>query len=171
MIGDPGLFEVMEGRGLLSLHDLIGRAVRVKVAVVTEDPFESGRRAALNLGHTFGHAFETLSGYRLRHGEAVSIGLVAATRLAARLDLCEPALVERVESALARLGLPVRAPGFAPEQVLAAMGTDKKRAGGRLRFVLPRAIGDVDLFGEAPEQQVLAVLAELAGPAKASALC
>ena len=159
MIGDPGLFEVMEGREVLPLSELVARAVRVKVAVVQEDPFEQGRRAALNLGHTFGHAFETLSGYRLRHGEAVSIGLAAATRLAARLALCEPALVERVESALDRLGLPVRAPGFAPEQIMAAMGADKKRVGRRLRFVLPRAIGDVDVFDHVEASDIVQTLA------------
>ena len=181
MIGDPGLFEAMEGRRgevpspippraptpegggtpPLPLGDMIARAVRVKVAVVEADPFEQGRRAALNLGHTFGHAFETLSGYQLRHGEAVSIGLAAATRLAARLDLCEPDLVARVESLLGRLGLPLRAGGFTPEQVMAAMATDKKRVGSRLRFVLPRAIGDVDLFDDVAPAAVLAVLAEL----------
>jgi 3-dehydroquinate synthase len=181
MIGDPGLFEAMEGRRgevsspssaraptpegggtpPLPLADMIARAVRVKVAVVQADPFEQGRRAALNLGHTFGHAFETLSGYQLRHGEAVSIGLAAAARLAARLDLCEPELVERVESLLGRLGLPIRTDGFAPEQVLAAMATDKKRAGSRLRFVLPRALGDVDVFDDVPDDDVLAVLHEL----------
>jgi 3-dehydroquinate synthetase len=91
----------------------------------------------------------------------VSIGLVAATRLAARLELCELDLVGRVEALLGRLGLPIRAPGFAPPQVLAAMGADKKRVGNRLRFVLPRAIGDVDVFDDVPEQAVLAVLMEL----------
>jgi shikimate kinase / 3-dehydroquinate synthase len=162
MIGDPGLFEVMEGRGMLSLGQLVARAVQVKVAVVQEDPFEQGRRAVLNLGHTFGHAYETLSGYGLRHGEAVSIGLVAATRLAARLELCDPALLQRVESLLVRLDLPTRAPSFDSSQVLAAMATDKKRIGSRLRFILPRAIGDVDVFGGVSDDLVLAVLAEMA---------
>ena len=162
MIGDPGLFEALEGSGMLSLGQLVARAVRVKAAVVQEDPFEQGRRAVLNLGHTFGHAYETLSGYRLRHGEAVSIGLAGATRLAARLALCDAGLVERVESLLGRLDLPTRAPGFDPRQVLAAMATDKKRVGRRLRFILPRAIGDVDVFGGVPDDLVLAVLAEMA---------
>ncbi len=162
MIGDPGLFEVMEGHGVLALGELVARAVRVKVAVVEADPFEQGRRAALNLGHTFGHAYEMLSGYQLRHGEAVGIGLLAATRLAARLELCEPPLALRVENLLNRLGLPTRAPGYTPQQVMAAMATDKKRVGSRLRFVLPRAIGDVDLFGDVPDEAVLAVLAEMA---------
>ncbi len=163
MIGDPGLFETLEGRGVLSLDELVARAVQVKATVVQEDPLEQGRRAVLNLGHTFGHAFETLSGYRLRHGEAVAVGLAGATRLAGRLGLCDPALTPRIETLLDRLGLPIRAPGYDPEQVLAAMSVDKKRVAGRLRFILPRAVGDVDLFDDVPAQQVLAVLAELAG--------
>lgn len=164
MIGDPTLFEIMEGRGVLTLSELVARAVRVKVAVVQEDPFEQGRRAVLNLGHTFGHAFETLSGYELRHGEGVSIGLAAATRLAARLGVCEPSLVGRVEGLLDRLGLPIRAQGYAPEQVMAAMATDKKRTGRRLRFVLPRAIGDVDVFDKVETSDLVQTLEDVTRP-------
>lgn len=169
MIGDPGLFAWMEGRqaevaerGSWGLAEMIAAAVRVKVAVVEADPFEQGRRAVLNLGHTFGHALEALSGYGMRHGEAVAIGLAAATRLAARLQVCEPGLVERVERLLQRLDLPIRAAGgYAPEQVLAAMATDKKRLNGRLRFVLPRAIGDVDVFDAVPVEAVRATWEEI----------
>ena len=153
MIGDPALFAAMEGAAgapRLTLVELIQRAVQVKVDVVEADPFEEGRRAVLNLGHTFGHALEQVSGYHLRHGEAVSVGLAAATRLAGRLGLCDSALAARVESLLARLGLPVRAPGFAAADVMAAMSTDKKRSGARLRFVLPREIGQVEIVEETP---------------------
>ncbi len=167
MIGDPGLFAVLEGRAPApGLGELIARAVRVKVAVVEEDPFEGGRRAVLNLGHTFGHALELLSGYRMRHGEAVGLGIALATRLAAATGTCEPGLVRRVEELLERLELPTRGEGFAPEEVVAAMGTDKKRAGGRLRFVVPRAIGDVELRDDVPTEAVLAVLAEAVGNQK-----
>ena len=106
IIGAPELFEALEGKNEAippALAELIADAVRVKVAVVEEDPFESGRRAVLNLGHTFGHAIEIVSGYRTRHGEGVAIGLAAATRLAARRGLCDPALVRRVEGLLERL--------------------------------------------------------------------
>jgi 3-dehydroquinate synthase len=163
MIGAPALFEALEGRDgtpPLALAELIAAAVRVKVAVVEEDPFERGRRAVLNLGHTFGHAVEVVSGYRIRHGEGVAIGLVAATRLAARTRLCDPELVVRVVSLLERLELPTGAPGLAPEQIVAAMATDKKRAGGRLRFVLPRSLGDVDVFDDVAIEDVSAVLTE-----------
>ncbi|MCS6844699.1 MAG: hypothetical protein NZ528_10335, partial [Caldilineales bacterium] len=164
-------FAWMEGRQLdgaeplrWGLTEMIAAAVRVKVAIVEEDPLEQGRRAVLNLGHTFGHALEALSNYRMRHGEAVAVGLAAATRLAARLHVCEAELVDRVERLLERLALPTRIEaGYAPEQVLAAMATDKKRLSGRLRFVLPRAIGDVDIFDDVPAEAVLAVLGELSG--------
>ncbi len=161
IIGAPELFEALEGKDEAippALAELIAEAVRVKVAVVEEDPFESGRRAVLNLGHTFGHAIEIVSGYRTRHGEGVAIGLAAATRLAARRGLCDPALVRRVEGVLERLDLPTRAVGLSPEAIVAAMATDKKRAGSRLRFVLPRAIGDVDVFDDVASEEVLAVL-------------
>ena len=133
----------------------------MKAAIVQEDPYEQGRRAALNLGHTFGHALELLSGYALSHGEGVSIGLVAAARLSARLGLCAPDLASRVESVLLRLDLPVRYQGYSPEQVLQAMATDKKRRGRRLRFVLPQAVGDVLVADDVQRDDVVAVLGTL----------
>ena len=158
IIADQGLFEVMEGRAVLSLSELVQRAVQVKVDVVQQDPFEQGRRAVLNLGHTFGHALETLSHYELRHGEAVSIGLVLAAQLSAHLGLCSESLVVRVSDALKRLGLPIAPPRVAPQEILAAMQTDKKRTGNHLRFVLPRTIGDVTLVDGVASADVLAVL-------------
>ena len=83
----------------------------MKVRVVSEDPYERGRRATLNLGHTIGHGVESASGYRLRHGEAIAVGLVAEARLAAEVGLAEPALAEALRDVLTRSGLPVDAPG------------------------------------------------------------
>jgi 3-dehydroquinate synthetase len=131
------------------------------VAVVEEDPYERGRRAILNLGHTFGHALELLSDYALPHGASVSVGIVAATRLSARLGLCDPALVPRVEGLLARLGLPTAYRNHTPDQVWGAMAMDKKRQGKRLRFVLPRAVGDVLVTDEVKQTDVLDVLRSL----------
>lgn len=164
IIGAPKLFEALEGEQDAAppdLAQLIADAVRVKVAVVEEDPFERGRRAVLNLGHTFGHAIEIVSGYRVRHGEGVALGLAAATRLAARKGLCDPTLVARVERLLERLELPTRLDGLPAEQIVSAMATDKKRAGSRLRFVLPRALGDVGVIEDVAREDVLAVLKEL----------
>ncbi len=97
----------------------------------------------MNLGHTFGHALELVSEYTLRHGEAVAIGMVAAAGMAAELGRCEPSLAERLTQLLERLGLPIAAPGYDVDAVLAAMGHDKKRAGKKLRFVIPQNLGDV----------------------------
>ena len=93
-----------------ALQRLIAEAIRVKRDVVEEDPFEEGVRATLNLGHTFAHAIEQVSGYSVRHGEAVAIGLVAAAHLSATLGYCDPGLQERIERMLSHLGLPTRIP-------------------------------------------------------------
>jgi len=158
IIAEPVLFAELE-RGPARLSpDQLARAVRVKVQVVQEDPFEQGRRGVLNLGHTFAHAFERLAGFEMRHGEAVAIGLVCAARLAALVGLCSGQTVERVAALVAQTGLPVEPPAFAPEEVWAAMFTDKKRQGNTVRFVLPRAIGDVDIFSHITRADVLKTL-------------
>jgi shikimate kinase/3-dehydroquinate synthase len=161
VIGDPLLFERME-TGQLDLAWLIRQAVAVKVAVVEADPFEQGRRAVLNLGHTFGHAFEVLSDYQLRHGEAIAMGTVVAARLAVELGRCPADVARRIVALLAHLGLPTAAPGYEPEAVWTAMTADKKKQGSRLRFVLPLDIGRVDVFDDVPREAVLAALDSLA---------
>jgi 3-dehydroquinate synthetase len=161
VIGSPSLFERLEERGdEPSLH-VITEAIRVKVAIVEEDPYESGRRAVLNLGHTFGHALEVLSGFELRHGEAVSIGMVAAARMANALGLCDEKVEGRLAALLQRFGLPTHYEGYKPREVWEAMATDKKKQGKRLRFVLPRAIGQVVVTDEVPEATVLEILEKL----------
>ncbi len=160
IIGAPDLFTHLERQGYEPLAWVIRRAIEVKRDVVQEDPFEAGRRAVLNLGHTFGHALEALSSYTLLHGFAVSIGMAVATRLAVRLRLAEEDLLRRVESTFSRYGLPVRYTGYTPEEVWQAMGTDKKRRGGQLRFVLPRAIGDVVVTADVPKEAVIQTLRE-----------
>jgi shikimate kinase/3-dehydroquinate synthase len=144
------LFEKLEaGNGRSEIGDWLARAVQVKVDAVTRDPFEQGERAKLNLGHTFGHALEKLSHFDMRHGDAVAIGLLCAVRLAMRLDLCDASLVTRVDQLLRAIGLPTRVPqSLASKAILDAMLTDKKRANGRLRFVLPRAMGDVVILDD-----------------------
>ena len=157
VIADPELFALL-AEGQYDLAEVIERSIRVKIAVVEEDPYERGRRAVLNLGHTFGHAFEKLSDFRLRHGEVVAIGMVLAARLSARRGLATPALVERLEACLRTLGLPVRPPAQAPDEVIQAMQADKKRQAGRLRFVLPVAMGDVRVYDDVSEDELRAVL-------------
>ncbi len=155
IIADPALFAAIEGPSDPDPRWLVERAVQVKIDVVEEDPYETGRRAVLNLGHTFAHAFELLSGYRLAHGLAVSVGMAAAAHLAELHGSCTEHTRRRILGALERRGLPTTFGGHAPETVYEAMGSDKKRRGARLRFVLPRDVGDVVLDDAVPREQVL----------------
>ena len=150
VIGAPDLFQELEEYGPTSLKHLVSAAVRVKVQIVEEDPFEQGQRALLNLGHTFGHALELVSEFSLRHGEAVAVGMVAAARMAVNLGRCDPNLADRITRLLDRVGLPTYLPSaeFDIDAVVAAMGHDKKRAGKTLRFVIPQALGDVVLIDD-----------------------
>ncbi len=143
-----------------TLTEIIADAVRVKARIVERDPFELGDRAWLNLGHTFGHALELLSGFTLRHGDGVSLGTIAAAELSAALGACDAALPARIRAAVERLGLPAHHE-FDPVAALAAMGTDKKRRGRLLRFILIRRIGDVFVADDAPEDEVVKALGKI----------
>ena len=105
----------------------------------------------------FGHAFENLSHYELRHGEAVAMGLVAASRLSERLELCDPSLTVRTRNLLQRLHLPTSYSQFAAAAALDVMLTDKKKEQGKIRFVLPVELGKVIIRGDIPREQVMAV--------------
>jgi 3-dehydroquinate synthase len=162
MIAAPDLFTRLETQGAEPLDWVVERAIAVKVDIIQEDPFEKSRRAVLNLGHTFGHAFEAVANFQLRHGDAVGIGLVAAVRTAILLGICSPSVEGRVISVLRRFDIPARFDGFAPETIRAAMNTDKKRRSGQLRFILPQAIGSVVIRDDVPEGVITRVLASLA---------
>jgi 3-dehydroquinate synthetase len=149
MLGVPEVFAALCSGPPADLEPLVAAAIRCKMELVAADAFdEHGLRARLNLGHTFGHALEAASGFRLAHGLAVGVGLLAASRMSAALGLCSPDLPQRVRAALDALGLPAAIAGCDPGRVMAAMRADKKRSSGRLRFVLPTAIGEVRLVGE-----------------------
>jgi shikimate kinase/3-dehydroquinate synthase len=166
LIGDATLFELLESQaGQIQRRDpeivaqLVERSVRVKAAIVSRDAHESGLRAVLNLGHTVGHALEACAGYgRLTHGEAVSLGLVAALRIGSQLDLTPPSLADRAIALLAKLGLPVDLSKQPLEQAAQLIGHDKKRAGSTLRFVIARGVGQVELVS-LPLEQVSALAA------------
>lgn len=145
------------------LRHVVARSCRLKADVVEQDEFErTGLRSVLNYGHTFAHAFEALCGYgELLHGEAVSIGMDYACRLAERLGRVPAALTARQTALLESLGLPTRLPAAVslnPSDVLDRMRLDKKNAAGRLRFVLPTRLGHVELIDNVPESEVLSVL-------------
>jgi len=165
---DAALFAFLERHleDLLALDAAaLGRAVgdccRIKAAIVAEDEREGGgRRSLLNLGHTFGHALETVTGYeRYRHGEAVGWGIVRAARLAALLGVCPPEDAARQEALLRRAGLPVDDPATDPEAMLEAMALDKKAEGGKMRFVLTEKIGSANLYADIPRELLEGVLA------------
>lgn len=167
VILDADLFEYLEAnvRGLLDrdhavLGEVVSRCCRLKAEVVEKDEREeSGLRAVLNYGHTFGHAIETLSGYgQFLHGEAVSIGMLCASRLAERLGRVDAQFTARQEKLLATLDLPTEFPDLDPEEVVQAMMHDKKVEHGRLRFVLPARMGLVELVGDVDADAVRAAL-------------
>ncbi len=144
-----------------ALATAIADSVRVKAAIVERDPLERGERAVLNLGHTLGHAVESVLGYgAVRHGEAVAIGIVAIARLGVARGWTSPAVAARVEALVARLGLPTRVPsGTDVDALHAAMGFDKKRARGMVRLVVFSQPGEVRL--ESVPEGELRALAEL----------
>ncbi len=142
------------------LERIVAQCCRLKAQVVCEDEREtSGRRALLNYGHTIGHAIETLAGYgTLLHGEAVSIGMVAASRLAERLGRIPEEVTRRQRDLLVKLGLPVDLPDFDPDEMIEVMKRDKKAARGQVRFVLPSALGQAELVESIDLEDVRAVL-------------
>jgi len=160
VIADPSLFAFLENEAgaLLArdpavLAEAIAASVAVKARVVAEDETDRGARAALNFGHTIGHALESADAFQgRRHGDAVSVGMAAACRLSVRLGLLEPSACARVEALLARFGLPTRAPEVSADDVLARLAYDKKGEGGEPRFVLTGGIGDVRLGARIPRR-------------------
>jgi 3-dehydroquinate synthase len=147
-----------------TLERIIGGSCRLKAAVIERDPEEkSDLRFALNYGHTIGHALEAATTFgRWTHGEAVAIGIVAESRLAARVGIADAAIAERQERLLAALGLPVRVAGVDVDAVLAATRRDKKSRDGRVPFVLAPAIGAYRVVYDVGIDDVRAVLAGLA---------
>jgi len=134
---------------------IIARAVSLKGAVVARDEQERGLRKALNVGHTIGHALEVASEYRLRHGEAVSIGIAAESAIAVRMGFLRPDEFERVTRLLMRLGLPVRIPRVRNAAVfVSALSLDKKSGAGGTRFVLLNGIGRCVIGVGVPPEQV-----------------
>jgi 3-dehydroquinate synthase len=149
LIDDPDFFSWCEAHGAALLAgdgaarlEAIEHCVRAKARIVAEDEREtSGRRAPLNLGHTFGHAIEAESGYEILHGEAVAIGMALAFRFSAARGLCPGEDAERVERHLAAVALPTRVEVGTPASLVTHMASDKKASAGRVAFILARGIG------------------------------
>jgi len=167
MILDARLFALLEANldrllrpDLEFYAEAIARCCSLKAAVVAADERESGTRAILNYGHTFGHAIEAAQNYRgLAHGEAVAVGMVMAANLAEAGGELSAEVARRQRELLAAIGLPTSVAGIDPETILTAMSRDKKVAHGELRLVVPRAIGQVELRPVADRAQLRAAIA------------
>lgn len=151
----------LNGRDSDVLTHVIARCCRLKADVVEQDEREeTGVRAVLNYGHTFCHAIEALTGYgTYLHGEAVAIGMDCAARLAERLGRVDAKFTARQRALLTALQLPIDLPDLAPDEMLATMAHDKKTEHGRLRFVLPTRLGQVEMVKDVPTDAVRSVLA------------
>ncbi len=152
VIWDAEFFSFLEEHteGLKGLGDeiitAIERSCAIKAEVVSKDERESGLRSILNFGHTFGHAIEAVTGFGpIKHGEAVAMGMVMAAGFSCRLGLCDAGVEERIRGLVKALGLPELPEDLDRKALIEPMKIDKKVAGGRLRFVLVRKIGSVQL--------------------------
>jgi len=171
LVADPAFLAWLEERldALLALEPAalahaIRRCCEIKAEIVAQDEREHGRRALLNLGHTFGHAIEAAAGYgEWLHGEAVGAGMLMAADLSRRLGWLEEADVGRVRTLLARAGLPLAAPPIGAARALALMGMDKKVLAGRIRLVLLERLGRGVVSGDYPADALRATLADHVG--------
>lgn len=162
---DAALFrEVESGAAALLAREpailsrMIRRSCEIKAEVVRDDEREGGWRAVLNFGHTVGHAVEALTGYdRYLHGEAVSIGIVAAARVSVRLGLASPDEAKRIGALLGCFGLPTAIPSdLDPADLVTAIESDKKSAGGEIRFVVMKGLGSAG-FERLPAERIVAL--------------
>ena len=174
LLGDFAFFEWLEAnvkavleRDTAALVKAVGRSVEMKAEIVAEDEKEAGRRALLNLGHTFGHAVEAEMGFGdgLKHGEAVGLGMAQAFRFSVRQGLCSTQDAVRAEAAIKAAGLPTRLGDIRPapfdaDALVAHCGQDKKAQGGTLTFVLVRAIGDAFVAKDVDREALRAFLVE-----------
>jgi 3-dehydroquinate synthase len=144
------------------LDDIIPRCIRVKADVVSEDEREENVRRVLNFGHTVGHALEAATRYRrFLHGEAVGWGMLAATELARGMKLVDSADAERIAGLIARVGPRPAWPQIRPQKLVEFMRGDKKARAGKLHFVLPRRIGEVEISAGVSEADLLRVLGQM----------
>ncbi|MGH9795353.1 MAG: 3-dehydroquinate synthase, partial [Candidatus Acidiferrales bacterium] len=161
ILGDAELFALLErnvarlSRNSPLLDEVIARCIRIKAEIVSQDERESGPRQALNLGHTFGHALESLTRYgRFLHGEAVGWGLMAAAELAKRRGMLDAESARRIARLVRSVGALPSVKKIASEHLWLKMQTDKKARAGRLRFMLPRKVGAVEAVDDVSVKEV-----------------
>lgn len=152
--------ERIKAKETKALEHIVKASCFIKARVVEQDETEQGLRAILNLGHTFGHAFEALTHYQQYvHGEAVAIGMVTAARVAVNMGLLKANEAERIEALISAYGLPVNFSSLSVDDIIAATHHDKKVQAGKVRFVIPDAVGQVKIMSEVPMQIIREVLA------------
>ncbi len=171
VISDLNLFEILENQenisNLSSIEDqllkkIIERSARSKAAIVMKDERESGVRAFLNYGHTFGHVIENLCGYgKWLHGEAVAMGMVAVGQLAVQRGQWKEIDAKRQRQLIEKAGLPSKWPGLQLENVLSSLQGDKKVKDGKISFVMPLRIGEVKIFNNISNQEIYECLQKL----------
>jgi 3-dehydroquinate synthase len=142
------------------LEEVVFRTVKIKAAVVAEDERDTGLRNILNYGHTIGHAVESASDFKIKHGEAVAMGMVAAARIAGRQKMLDEPEVERLRALIIRAGLPAAMPDFSSEEIVLAMQHDKKVREGKTRFVLLKSIGEAVVTDDVAPSLIEEVLME-----------
>jgi 3-dehydroquinate synthase len=143
---------------LAALTELVAHNVGIKARVVEADPMENGKRAHLNFGHTFAHAIERASDHAIPHGEAVALGMVAATNLATDLQMLDANSKDRIVRLIQRAGLPISGLTIDPAEIVDAMAFDKKVKSSRVRFILPDRIGHVVCREDVPPEIVTAAV-------------
>jgi len=142
-----------------ALEEVVFRSAKIKAEIVEKDEKDLGLRSILNYGHTVGHAIETASDFKTTHGEAVAIGMLVAGRISQRLGIMDKNELSRLKAVIARAGLPTSMPELNTERIIEAMRHDKKIAQGKIRFVLPRKIGEVFITDEVSPRLLEEVLA------------
>jgi 3-dehydroquinate synthase len=159
VIADPELFDYLNENAerILKLDSeclsrIIETSCAIKAQVVESDERENRRRMILNFGHTFGHAVEALTEYvQYKHGEAVAIGMAFASRLSNEMDKCSSSVGERVEELLMKLNLPTKSPNLNSNEIIESMYHDKKTTAKKIKFILAKKIGEVEIIDEIPE--------------------
>ena len=164
VISDLELFELLENQGAISdqshiepklLQEIIQRSAKTKAEIVMKDEKESGIRAFLNYGHTFGHAIENLCGYgKWLHGEAVAMGMVAVGQLAVQRGLWKEADAKRQQQLIEKTDLPSKWPELKLEDVIDSLQGDKKVKEGKISFIMPTKIGNVKIFNDVSNKEL-----------------
>jgi 3-dehydroquinate synthase len=167
VISDPLLFELLESKSIIDLsledmEEIIARCCTIKAQYVEQDEEDcKGIRAALNYGHTLGHAIETISQHNVNHGEGVAIGMVAAAMISMKYNLINSSTYLRIVNLIENYGLPTSIPSLSQDEVIEAMHRDKKVEEGHIRFVLPTGVGGAPVLRYVGDETIKHILEEL----------